>query len=105
MFRECPIPQSYKSRKTVKVSGESFFNFSENITKLVTESIYEVTGKKPDLSTSGGTSDARFIADICPVIEFGLAGQTMHQVNENVLINDITSLTQIYISFLKKIFS
>ena len=51
--------------------------------------IAEVTGSKPELSTSGGTSDARFIASYCPVIEFGLVGQTMHQVDENVPVRDL----------------
>ena len=87
----------------VKVSGESFLNFSKKMNKLMTQSIYEITGKTPDLSTSGGTSDARFIAQICPVIEFGLVGQTMHQVDENVLTDDIISLTEIYFLFLRKI--
>jgi succinyl-diaminopimelate desuccinylase len=59
-----------------------------------------VTGKKPELSTSGGTSDARFIKDYCPVIEFGLVGQTMHMVDERVALADLETLTRIYQRFL-----
>ncbi len=56
------------------------------------------------MSTSGGTSDARFISKICPVIEFGLVGKTMHQVNENVKEKDIKNLSKIYLEFIKNSF-
>jgi succinyl-diaminopimelate desuccinylase len=65
-------------------------------TELVTQAIAEVTGRKPVLSTTGGTSDARFITQFCPVVEFGLVGQTMHQVDERVAIADLRALTVIY---------
>jgi succinyl-diaminopimelate desuccinylase len=65
-------------------------------TELVTDAIAKVTGRKPELSTSGGTSDARFITAYCPVVEFGLVGQTMHQVNERVPVADLRTLTTIY---------
>ncbi len=87
-----------------KVSGESFFNYSEKLTDALTNSIKKVTKIKPELSTSGGTSDARFISKICPVIEFGMIGKTMHQVNEYSRIDDIKKLSQIYSSFLDNIF-
>ena len=61
-----------------------------------------VTGRMPELSTTGGTSDARFISDICPVAEFGLVGQTMHQVDEHVSIKDIETLTDIYVEMMKQ---
>jgi len=54
------------------------------------------TGRKPELSTSGGTSDARFVKDHCPVVEFGLVGRTMHQVDERVEVDQIRKLTAIY---------
>lgn len=69
--------------------------------KLVA-AISEVTGLKPELSTSGGTSDARFIKDICPVIEFGLVNKTIHAVNERTLVSDIEALTEIYTGFLRR---
>ena len=65
-------------------------------TELVASAVAEVTGRKPELSTTGGTSDARFITAYCPVVEFGLVGQTMHQVDERVPIADLRALTTIY---------
>ncbi len=65
-------------------------------TDLAAAAIEEVTGRKPKLSTTGGTSDARFIKDYCPVLEFGLVGQTMHQVDERAPVEDLVTLTAIY---------
>jgi succinyl-diaminopimelate desuccinylase len=64
-----------------------------------------VTGRKPELSTSGGTSDARFISSYCPVIEFGLVGQTMHQIDERTPVSDLEKLTQIYRGVLDRYFA
>ena len=66
--------------------------------------IETVTGQRPVLSTSGGTSDARFITNICPVAEFGLISQTMHQVDEHVDAADIDQLAKIYIEMLVRFF-
>ena len=74
-------------------------------TDLVVAAIEEVTGRKPDLNTSGGTSDARFITHYCPVIEFGLVGQTMHQVDERTPIADLEKLTKIYRGVLDRYFA
>src|SRR5690606_36997296 len=63
------------------------------------------TGARPALSTNGGTSDARFIKDYCPVVEFGLVGQTMHQVDERVPVADLEALTRIYRGFLERYFA
>ncbi|KQQ56492.1 succinyl-diaminopimelate desuccinylase [Rhizobium sp. Leaf311] len=63
-----------------------------------------VTGKEPKLSTTGGTSDARFIKDYCPVVEFGLVGQTMHMVDERVAVEDLETLTRIYQTFIERWF-
>jgi succinyl-diaminopimelate desuccinylase len=73
-------------------------------TELAVSAIEEVTGRKPELSTSGGTSDARFISSYCPVIEFGLVGQTMHQVDERVPVKDLEKLTQVYRGILTRYF-
>jgi succinyl-diaminopimelate desuccinylase len=73
-------------------------------TDLAVSAIEEVTGRKPELSTSGGTSDARFISSYCPVIEFGLVGQTMHQVDERVPVKDLEKLTQVYRGILARYF-
>ena len=69
------------------------------------EAIELETGRRPALSTSGGTSDARFIKDHCPVVEFGLVGQTMHQVDERVAVADLERLTAIYQGALERYFS
>ena len=63
-----------------------------------------MTGRRPQLSTGGGTSDARFITTLCPVAEFGLVGQTMHQVDENVTTADIDGLSMIYEDFMVRFF-
>ena len=68
------------------------------------DSINVVTGKTPALSTSGGTSDARFITKICPVAEFGLVGKTMHKIDENVDVDDIDALVKIYKEMLVRFF-
>jgi len=73
-------------------------------TELAVAAIAEVTGKKPKLSTSGGTSDARFIKDYCPVLEFGLVGATMHQVDECAPLSDLRTLTAIYRRIIEKYF-
>jgi succinyl-diaminopimelate desuccinylase len=73
-------------------------------TDLAVSAIEEVTGRKPELSTSGGTSDARFISSYCPVIEFGLVGQTMHQVDERVPVTDLEKLTKVYRGILTRYF-
>jgi succinyl-diaminopimelate desuccinylase len=74
-------------------------------TDLAVAAIEEVTGRKPELSTTGGTSDARFIASYCPVIEFGLVGQTMHQVDERAAVSDLEMLTRIYRGILDRYFA
>ena len=71
---------------------------------LVSEAIHQATGRKPQLSTSGGTSDARFIKDYCPVLEFGLVGKTMHQVDERVPTAELAALTTIYRRILDRYF-
>ncbi|MBR0794365.1 succinyl-diaminopimelate desuccinylase [Bradyrhizobium jicamae] len=74
-------------------------------TDLAVAAIEEVTGRKPELSTSGGTSDARFISSYCPVIEFGLVGQTMHQIDERTPVSDLEKLTRVYRGVLDRYFA
>jgi succinyl-diaminopimelate desuccinylase len=74
-------------------------------TEMVAQAIEEVTGRTPHLSTSGGTSDARFITHYCPVVEFGLVGQTMHAVDERVPIADLRALTTIYRKIIDRYFA
>ena len=80
----------------IKVSGESFVTDPNAFTDLLGAAITAETGVDPVLSTSGGTSDARFIRRICPVVEFGVVGQSMHKADEHVAIADIEALTRIY---------
>ena len=84
-----------------KCSGESFLTEPGQLSELLTTSIKETAGIDCKLSTGGGTSDARFIRDYCPVVEFGLVGDTMHQINENTKVSDIVLLKDIYKNFLK----
>ena len=74
-------------------------------TDLAVAAITEVTGREPELSTGGGTSDARFIKDYCPVLEFGLIGQTMHQIDECTPIKDLVTLTAIYRRIIERYFA
>ena len=80
--------------------GDSFVTAPGKLTKLLVDSVCQVTGREPELSTGGGTSDARFIKDHCPVVEFGLVGATIHQVNERVAVEDIRTLTEVYFRLL-----
>ena len=75
------------------------------LSELLARSVEAETGLRPALSTSGGTSDARFVQRYCPVIEFGLVGTTMHQANEHVTVADIEGLTRIYQRFLSLFFA
>ena len=86
------------------LSGESFLTPPGAFSDLVSRAIREETGMTPALSTSGGTSDARFIKDHCPVVEFGLVGKTMHQIDEHVPIGDIVRLKAVYTRILEKYF-
>jgi succinyl-diaminopimelate desuccinylase len=78
----------------------SFLTRSDALIGTLTAAIEAETGRKPALSTSGGTSDARFIKDYCPVVEFGLVGQTMHQIDERIAVADLLALKAIYRRFL-----
>ena len=88
----------------VKVSGESFLTPPGPLSDLVARAVEAETGVVPVLSTTGGTSDARFVKDHCPVVEFGLVGQTMHQVDERVEVAQIHQLKAIYARILRDYF-
>ena len=80
----------------VKISGESFITPPGDLSDLIGAAVLAETGRAPELSTSGGTSDARFVKSHCPVVEFGLVGKTMHQVDERVAVEQIGQLKAIY---------
>jgi succinyl-diaminopimelate desuccinylase len=88
----------------ISVSGESFLASPGIVSDPLAEAIRRVTGRTPELSTTGGTSDARFIHVYCPVAEFGLLGQTMHKADERVDLADLAALTEIYRTFLDLFF-
>ncbi|MEJ2030932.1 MAG: succinyl-diaminopimelate desuccinylase [Maritimibacter sp.] len=90
---------------SVKVSGESFLTPPGPLSELVVAAVKAETGQVPELSTSGGTSDARFVKDLCPVVEFGLVGKTMHQVDERVEVEQIHQLKAIYSRIMQDYFA
>ncbi|KPA20273.1 Succinyl-diaminopimelate desuccinylase [Shimia sp. SK013] len=90
---------------TVKISGESFITPPGPLSDLVAAAVQAETGRTPELSTSGGTSDARFVKNHCPVVEFGLVGKTMHKVDENVPVDQIHQLKDIYTRILADYFA
>ena len=114
-FNDCHTPASLEARLreqlsrvdvrhdlAISTSGEAFLTAPGPLTALLAAAIRDETGRTPELSTSGGTSDARFIKDFCPVVEFGLVGQSMHQVDERVAVADLEALTRVYRTFLER---
>jgi len=87
------------------VSGEAFVTEPGPFVDLVRDVVEQQTGRRPILSTSGGTSDARFIKDLCPVVEFGLVGHFMHQVDERVPQAQVRQLKMIYQRILERFFA
>ncbi|HEY0234690.1 MAG TPA: M20/M25/M40 family metallo-hydrolase, partial [Afipia sp.] len=85
-------------------NADAFLTQPGPFTDLVVAAIADVTGRKPKLDTGGGTSDARFITNYCPVLEFGLVGQTMHKIDERTSLADIEALTKIYRGVLDRYF-
>lgn len=89
----------------VRISGEAFITDGGPLPGLVAAAVRDVTGIDPALSTTGGTSDARFIRRLCPVVELGLVGATMHQVDEQVRVADIVTLADVYAAILTRVFT
>lgn len=102
--RECEIVTKHFTLEHYG-SGEAFVTHPGFLSSLVMGAVKEVTGKTPALSTTGGTSDARFIKDVCPVVEFGLVGATAHKVDEQVSTADIEVLTHIYECIIRRYFA
>jgi len=101
------ISKKNKSRYKIeyKVSGEAFLTKPNSTTFMIQNVIKKITNKKPKLSTTGGTSDLRFIRKLSPGLEFGLVGKTMHKIDEAVSLNDLKKLTKIYYKILDNYFS
>ena len=100
------ITKKTKCRFTIKyeVSGEAFLTTPNKTTFMIQNTIKKITKIKPKLSTTGGTSDARFIRKIAPCLEFGLVGKTMHKIDESVPLSDLKKLTNIYLNILENYF-
>ncbi|MEQ9053406.1 MAG: M20/M25/M40 family metallo-hydrolase, partial [Roseovarius confluentis] len=88
----------------VHITGESFLTPPGPLSDMLSRAVQKATGRTPELSTTGGTSDARFIKDYCPVAEFGMSGQTMHKTDEHVPVADIKALADIYQTVLEDYF-
>lgn len=101
------IAKKYKCKTTIKFSetGMAFIMKPGKTVQIMSQVIKKITNNKPVLSTSGGTSDARFIKDIAPCVEFGLVGNTMHKINECVAVSDLKKLKKIYYKILENYFS
>ena len=101
------LSKSNKCRFKIKyeTSGEAFLTKPNKTTYMIQNTIKKITGIKPKLSTSGGTSDARFMKNIAPCLEFGLVGKTMHKIDESVSVSDLKKLTKIYFLILKNYFN
>ena len=87
---------------TAMISGEAFFTPPGELSAAIADSVEEVTGIRPEVSTTGGTSDARFLTKICPVVEFGLCNATMHKLDEAVAVADLEALTEIYLRVVRR---
>ena len=104
IFRKITKKHKSKFKIEYRVSGEAFLTKPNKTTFMIQNIIKKITKIKPKLSTTGGTSDLRFIRTICPGLEFGLVGKTMHKVDEAVSLKDLKNLTKIYENILKNYF-
>jgi len=104
IFKKITKKDKSKFKIEYRVSGESFLTKPNKTTYMIQDVIKKITKIKPQLSTTGGTSDARFIRKIAPCLEFGLVGKTMHKVDEAVSISDLKKLTKIYSTILENYF-
>lgn len=103
-LRDTVAEHAPRAEIVVRISGEAFLTEPGDLSAIVGDAIEAVTGQPPALSTSGGTSDARFIRSLCPVIEFGMVGATMHKIDESVAVADIGALQAIYAGVLERVF-
>ena len=104
IFKRISKKNKSKYKIEYKVSGEAFLTKPNNTTFMIQDVIKKITKIKPKLSTTGGTSDARFIRKIAPCLEFGLVGKTMHKIDESVSLSDLKKLTKIYLNILENYF-
>ena len=103
MVEEIAEREAPGSIVTARISGEAFLTPPGQLYDVIVEAIEEETGAKPELSTSGGTSDGRFLIQLCPVVDFGLPNATMHKVGECAAVDDIRALSRIYERIVRKV--
>jgi len=103
MVEEIAEREAPGSKVTARISGEAFLTPPGQLYDVIVEAIEEETGQKPELSTSGGTSDGRFLIQLCPVVDFGLPNATMHKLNECAAVEDIQALSRIYERIVRKV--
>ena len=93
---------SPRATVTARAYGEAFLTLPGTFSTMVADAVREVTGIEPELSTTGGTSDARYLVKLCPTVEFGLCNATMHKLDEAAALDDLTALTEIYARILSR---
>ncbi|CAN5285483.1 succinyl-diaminopimelate desuccinylase [soil metagenome] len=103
--RKIAQQESDRSTVTARISGEAFLTPPGMLSGLIADAVKEVTGLTPELSTTGGTSDARYLVALCPVVEFGLCNATMHKLDEAVSVADLRALTNIYAGIIARVFA
>ena len=103
MVEETVAREAPGGRVRARISGEAFLTPPGQLYDLVVGAIAEETGQKPELSTSGGTSDGRFLIKLCPVVDFGLPNATMHKLDESAAVEDIRALSRIYERIIRKL--
>jgi len=103
-IRAIAVAESARATVTARISGEAFLTPPGALSTMIADAVTKVTGVVPELSTTGGTSDARYLVKLCPVAEFGLRNATMHKLDEAVAISDLDDLTEIYAEILARVF-
>ena len=103
MVEDIATRESPGAQVRARISGEAFLTPAGPLYDVIVEAIREETGLEPELSTSGGTSDGRFLIQLCPVVDFGLPNATMHKVGEHAVVEDIRALSRIYQRIVEKL--
>ena len=103
MVEETAEREAPGAKVRARISGEAFLTPPGKLYDVIVEAIQEVTGLAPELSTSGGTSDGRFLIQLCPVVDFGLPNATMHKLDEQAAVEDIETLSRIYERIVRKV--
>lgn len=101
-IRSIALAHAPAAQVTGRISGEAFLTEPGAFSTMIAEAIRAETGIEPELSTTGGTSDARFLSKLCPTVEFGLLNATMHKVDEAVAVDDLSALTRIYAAIIAR---